>query len=509
MTDNLASVLSDPLKFQQLVWPHINLYDKQVDIIYSVRDNDETYVPAAHQMGKDFISAIIALWFLCSRRPSRVVTTSVKYDQLNDVLWGEIRRLLEQAVIKLPIDYSHLKIRQIYDNGEFVPLCELVGQQCANKHEGLFGRHLPRDIPRTLVIFDEASGIDQLVYEGTDTWAHRKLIIGNPYPCTNFFFKHVKQGDLRADDGSRYYRKIIRIKADDSPNVRLAMEQIKRGETPTKEILVPGLIDYDLYLKRRKLWDSIRQCIGLDGMFYEGAEVKMFPPEWLNIAHHNAQRSYPTTRRTLGIDTGEGGDKTSWCVVDAHKLLFLEAFPTPNTAIIPGRTIELMRKYDIKPEDVLFDRGGGGKEHADTLRMQGYKVRTVGFGETATDPFQDKRMRTSVEKEAAREQRYTYKNRRAEMYGLARNDINPDLKGDFGIDDKHEELKRQLSLIPYYHDQEGRIYIPSKDKRSKDSNEETLREILGCSPDEADSFVLAIFGQHNRGKKAVAGALAL
>ena len=116
-------------------------------------------------------------------------------------------------------------------------------------------------------------------------------------------------------------------------------------------------------------------------------------------------------------------------------------------------------------------------------------------------------MRTSKEKTDAREQRYTYKDRRAEMYGLSRNLVDPELDGQFGIDDRYSELKRQLGLLPLLWDPEGRMYLPKKNKRSRDSNEETLRDILGCSPDEADSFVLAVFGQRNRARRATAGAI--
>lgn len=185
----------DPLAFIRLAWPHIRLYDKQKEILYSVRDNDETIVPAGNMLGKDFISALCAMWFFCTRRPARVVTTSVKYDQLNDVLWGEIRRLIESSKVNLPIHYNHMKIRQVRTDGTFVPLTEMVGQ-VVNKGESMLGRHLPRDIPRTLVIFDEASGIDTAVYDSAKTWAHRILVIGNPFPTTNFFYQAVKEGDI-------------------------------------------------------------------------------------------------------------------------------------------------------------------------------------------------------------------------------------------------------------------------------------------------------------------------
>lgn len=41
----------DPIAFVRLVWPKIKLYDKQREILYSVRDNDETVVPAGNMLG--------------------------------------------------------------------------------------------------------------------------------------------------------------------------------------------------------------------------------------------------------------------------------------------------------------------------------------------------------------------------------------------------------------------------------------------------------------------------
>jgi DNA modification methylase len=79
-------LITDPLKFKELCWPDIKLYDKQVDIIYSVVENDETYVPVGNKLGKDFISAFIVIWFFCSRSPCRIVTTSATNTQLEAVL---------------------------------------------------------------------------------------------------------------------------------------------------------------------------------------------------------------------------------------------------------------------------------------------------------------------------------------------------------------------------------------------------------------------------------------
>jgi hypothetical protein len=46
-----AEYFRDPLVFANLLWPEVEFYDKQKEIIYSVRDNIETVVPAGNMLG--------------------------------------------------------------------------------------------------------------------------------------------------------------------------------------------------------------------------------------------------------------------------------------------------------------------------------------------------------------------------------------------------------------------------------------------------------------------------
>ena len=495
---------NDPILFQKMFWPDILLTRHQREIMYSLRDNDETYVPAGNDLGKDFISAFAVLWFFCSRRPARVVTTSVKWDQLNDVLWGEIRRFLDTTDRKLPIRYNEMHIRQVRDDGLAVPLSEVRGQ-CISKGESLLGRHLPHDIARTLCIFDEASGIEDSVYESSTTWAHKILVIGNCYPCSNFFFRGITGGDLKSPTHEHYFRKVIRITAEESPNVRLAKAEIAAGKKPSGRCLVPGILDYNTYVNRRQFWDPIRQCIGLDGEFYVGPGVLLFPPEWLNLAEQQALELRGKHRKgvTMGIDTAEGGDSTVWCVLDELGIVDIVSKKTPDTSVIMGETLALMLLWSVDPDNVFFDRGGGGKEHADYMRRAGHKVNTVAFGEAATAQKQ-RGMKTLNKRLDDDEVRYTYKNRRAEMYNLTSLRLNPEEPGQLAIPQKYTELRRQLAPVPRLYDGEGRLELPPK-RKQRGSDKETMADLVGCSPDEADALVLAVYGLVKKHSRPVAG----
>lgn len=206
----------DPCKVIKLLWPRYLLSREQQEIAYSVWYNDETFVPAGNMLGKDFIAGLLALVFFITRSPCRIITTSVDHTQLEGVLWGEIRRHINECAYPLnaedggPLVINHLHIRKMIpvldpngkptDTRQLCGLSYLIGRVAA-KGEGFLGHHIAKTgdgIPRTLFIGDEASGLDDICYDRADTWSDRKLIIGNPYTCSNFFKRGVKGGDILA-----------------------------------------------------------------------------------------------------------------------------------------------------------------------------------------------------------------------------------------------------------------------------------------------------------------------
>lgn len=486
-----------------------------------MRDDDETVAVAGNMLGKDFVAGFIVLWFFLSRNPCRVVTTSVDGHHL-DVLWGEIRRFIQTSRYPLsveqngPLIVNHLHLRKQV-NGAVDGLSYIIGRVAA-KGEGMQGHHIAKigdGVARTLFVADEASGIDDEDYRMADTWANRKLIIGNPWPCNNFFYRAVKGNPSTKDRGGnlvdpnhpdRFYRQVFRIRAEDSPNVQAGLAEQRVGKKPSGRILIPGVKPYFEYLKNRELWDPIQQCVSLDADFYEGAEVMLFPPEWLNLAEQLASTSGLSTQGTsMGVDSAAGGDNTCWAVVNKHGLIYLESERTPDTTKITGKTIALMRRFNIPSSNVLFDGGGGGKQHADRLRQQGHAgIRVVWFGEAAT-PEKRRGIAPLHKRKSAAEVSTAYKNRRAELYGRAREMLEPAPDGTvrFALPnsilnrprpDGGPSLRQQLAAYRLQYDEEGRMFLPPKNKRDEKQQKQSLVDLIGCSPDEADAFVLATFG---------------
>ena len=81
------------------------------------------------------------------------------------------------------------------------------------------------------------------------------------------------------------------------------------------------------------------------------------------------------------------------------------------------------------------------------------------------------------------------------MYGILRELINPDREeGAFALPPDYHELRHELGILPLQHDSEGRMFLPPKDHNTAGPHQgPSIRQLLGRSPDRADSLVLAVW----------------
>ena len=311
---------------------------------------------------------------------------------------------------------------------------------------------------------------------------------------------------------TQYHRRVIRIKATDSPNVARALEQLARGEEPDGAVVCPGVLTWAEYNARRATWDPIRQCYGLDAEFYVGAELLLFPPQWLDLSARlglELRRRAERRARGVGIDPAEGGDRTAFAASDELGVIEVRSMRTPDTNVIVREALAFMQKHSISPDRVCIDRGGGGKQLADRLRHRGLNVRTVPFGSPPTlEPRRG--MQPIGARREVIEERAVYASMRAQMYYEFSNLCDPanerQLGGTggrgttvagYGIapfvpEPGRKDVRGQLACIPRGLGKEGQLKLPPKNRTAGvPKNVKTLVELIGHSPDEADAVVLS------------------
>ena len=57
----------DPCRFVRWLWPRVELYDRQRQILESLRDSKETYVVAGNMLGKDYTAGLAVITFFLFR----------------------------------------------------------------------------------------------------------------------------------------------------------------------------------------------------------------------------------------------------------------------------------------------------------------------------------------------------------------------------------------------------------------------------------------------------------
>ena len=265
----VKKVLLDPVLFASHVLG-VSLWEREAEILQSIKTHRRTAVKAAHSVGKTFTLALATLWWLARYPEGIVLTTSPTQRQVETVLWKEIHRAVEHAKVPYPkLNSTELKFR---DDNNFA-LGFSTNQ--AENFQGYHGKHI-------LIIVDEAPGIESGICDavaGTMAGGEVHIVMaGNPTkPAGAFFDAFTKERGL--------WKCFIDLSAFDSPNLAgLSLEQLLRldaaegGPLDNNRLSAPG--DKALgfravpYLVARK-WKAVRRigCRGSAREFPDQAET--------------------------------------------------------------------------------------------------------------------------------------------------------------------------------------------------------------------------------------------
>ena len=156
-------------------------WSRQEDIARALVQHRRVAVKSANGVGKTYLAADLALWFLYTHRPSIVITTAPTKKQVETVLWEEIKSRWQNAKVRLPGNLFTTKLKA-------GPRWYAIG--ISTNHPDRFQGFHHKDM---LIIFDEASGIADPIWiasEGVAVGDNNKILaIGNPLRTEGRFYR--------------------------------------------------------------------------------------------------------------------------------------------------------------------------------------------------------------------------------------------------------------------------------------------------------------------------------
>lgn len=393
-------------------------------------------VSSGRGIGKSALVSWITIWMLSTRIGSTTIISANSEAQLRSVTWAEITKWLAMSLNSHWFEVSATRLAPAKWITELVERDLKKG----TRYWGVEGRLWSAENPDAyagvhnydgvMVIFDEASGIDDAIWGVTagffteNTPNRFWLAFSNPRRNTGYFFEcfHSKRDfwntkivDARTVEGTdkAVYQQIIDEYGADSSQAHVEVY----GEFPAEgdDQFISSLLVDDA-MKRDKYKDDTAPIV-------------------------------------IGVDPARfGADSTVIVVRKGRDLTEIRRFKGDDTMTVVGHVIDAIEEFN--PALVVIDEGGVGGGVVDRLKEQRYKVRGVNFGNKSKNPLM-------------------YGNMRAQMWGAMRDWLKT------ATVPNDRMLKADLISPLMKPDSKGTIFLESK----KDMRARGL-----ASPDAADAL---------------------
>lgn len=431
----------DPVGFARHVLG-VELWSKQREVAESVRDHRKTSVRACHEVGKSYLAAILATWWIGTRPvgDAFVLSTAPTGDQVRAILWRYINELHARGALPGRVNQREWSIGRV-----LVGMGRKPSEHNPSAMQGIHALNV-------LVIIDEANGVPGALWDAVDTLTAnefgRQLAIGNPDDPASYFASTHKPG-------SGWNQ--VRISAFDAPAFT--------GEAVAPR-LAHLLVSRTWVEERRRGWGEASPLYvsKVLGEFPDVNADGIIPWGWIRAAQQrpvpniDALRALPME---LGGDIGGGGDES---VVVARRgpsfrvVMQSQHRDTMRTAGEIGALIDECGAAICKLDEIGIGRGV-----VDRLLELGRPVVGVNVGLPATTT----------------ERRERFANLRAELWWGLRERFEA---GDVCLSPDDQTLAAQLATVRYSLNSRGQIVVESK---------ASIRARGQASPDHADAMVLA------------------
>lgn len=428
----------------QVVW------SKQAEIMRSVVDHRRTAVRSCHGVGKSWVSALIASWWLDVHPPGEafVVTTAPTFPQVRAILWRYIRRVHKAGDLAGRVNQTEWHL-----DDELVAFGRKPADHDESAFQGIHARYV-------LVIVDEACGVPEQLWIAADSLTTnpdcRMLAIGNPDNPTSHFRKVCAPG-------SGWHT--IGISAFESPN--FTGEQV-----PPKVARV--LVSREWEAEKRDEWgvDNPVYRSKVKGEFSEDSPIQVVRSSDVAACRIPPDEPWPAEKLVpveLGVDVAGGGDET--VVRERRGLVAGREWRdhTDRPEVIAPLILRAIRETgatSVKVDSIGVGFGVIGELRNMASRgLHKARIIDVNVGEKSTDP--DK-----------------FANLRAEIWWEIGRLLSERHGWDLSRMDNADATIAQLLEPRWSTDAAGRIIVEKKGE---------IIKRLGRSPDNADALLLAFY----------------
>lgn len=386
-------------------------------------DSGETKISirSGHGVGKTCFCAWVALHFLLFRDDVKVIVTSPSQKQMSDGLIPEIQKWINKLPkwMSMQLEITSERLTRKPNNKN-----NFISFRTARKEnpEALAGVHAQS----VLIIVDEASGVDEVIYEtgqgALSTVGSIAVLIGNPTKPSGFFYKtHNELSDLW---------RTRKVSCMDSS--RVSEDYIKSQE-------------------RTYGRDSREFKVRVLGEFPDSGANAVIPRMYVESAQGRDIEAV-RTGRVWGVDPGRGGDPSGFIDRTDNAILDIQEFRLDDTMRLTGTIKSLWDTTPVSKRPVLIfvDAIGLGAGIADRLEELGLPVVAVNVAESASMSDRYVRLRDELWFEA----RHWFETMK----------VTIPTKGDNPL---VEKLTHELSSVESEYMSNGKLQVESKEKMKR------------------------------------------
>lgn len=412
-------------------------FDKQNEIINSVKDNRRTAVKGANSSGKDYQSGNILNWWQFVHEEAITIVYGPSNRQVKDIIWREARRAFQGSPHHLPGRMYPMAAKfYLNDDNNAEGFSADPNEQTGT---GIQGFHSPN----TLLIITEAHGVASSEIEALIRLnPHRILLTGNTLVNSGEFYEAFTEKSWLYNG--------ITISAFDTPNII------------AQELVVPGLVTQDII-------DERALEFGVDSPMYYATILAEFPdvlddtlvPLSMAIAARGRELE-PEGFGILGVDVARYGEDASVLYKRqgpvATKVESVHGKSTMELAAIVAGAVEADQSIQVVVIDIV-GIGAGVYDRLREMRLP-QRVKLIPFtgGARAHNPRR-------------------YANRIAECWWGMSQAFRKDA---ISIGDDRQLIAQVTS----------RKYTEQSDRVIKLESKDDIKSRGGRSPDEADALAM-------------------